>query len=105
VWRPGRPAVQRARRWWNRRFDPESDLVGADRGPVAQRVDFVGSIKWLSSAFDLRDLAALRHGATQVPGVAPETGLAVVSLSGVTGVDAALVWRPSDVVSAWSSPA
>jgi uncharacterized protein len=86
-------------------FDPEIDLVGADCGPVAQRVDFVGSIKWRGGAFDQRDLAALQQGATQVPGFAPETGLVVVSLSGVTGVDADLVWGPSDVVSAWSSPA
>jgi uncharacterized protein len=97
------PEVMAVGGWWNRRFDPEIDLVGADRGPVAQRIDFVGSIKWLSSAFDQRDLAAVRHGATQVPGFGPETGLAVVSLSGVTGVDADLVWGPSDVVSAWSS--
>ncbi|MHA6618460.1 AAA family ATPase [Pseudonocardia sp. DLS-67] len=90
--------------WWNRRFDPEIDLVGADRGPVAHRVDFVGSIKWINSAFDHRDLGTLRHGATQVPGFDPESGLVVVSLSGVVGVDAALVWGPSDVVSAWSSP-
>jgi hypothetical protein len=97
------PEVMTVGGWWNRRFDPEIDLVGADRGPVAQRIDFVGSIKWLSSAFDQRDLAALRHGATQVPGFGPETGLAVVSLSGVAGVNADLVWGPSDIVSAWSS--
>ncbi|MGH3586752.1 MAG: AAA family ATPase [Pseudonocardia sp.] len=98
------PDVTTVGGWWNRRFDPEIDLVGADRGPVAQRIDFVGSIKWLNGAFDRRDLATLRHGAAQVPGFSSETGLAVVSLSGITGVDAALQWGPSDVVSAWSSP-
>ena len=98
------PEVTTVGGWWNRRFDPEIDLVGADRGPVAQRVDFAGSIKWINSAFDQRDLAALRQGAIQVPGFGPETGLAVVSLSGVAGVDADLVWGPSDIVSAWAAP-
>jgi hypothetical protein len=31
--------------WWNRQFDPEIDLVGADRSPVASRICFVGSVK------------------------------------------------------------
>jgi hypothetical protein len=97
------PEVTTVGGWWNRRFDPEIDLVGADRGPVAQRVDFAGSIKWINSAFDQRDLAALRQGAIQVPGFGPESGLAVVSLSGVAGVDADLVWGPSDIVSSWAS--
>ncbi|MEV6107758.1 ATP-binding protein [Streptomyces sp. NPDC051940] len=92
--------------WWNRQFDPELDLVGADRAPVADRIDFVGSVKWLETPFDAHDLAALRRGATQVPGADPaETGLAVVSLSGVSermprdGVG--LVWAADDVVAAW----
>lgn len=42
--------------WWNRQFDPEIDIVGADRSPVAKRLYFAGSIKWLASPFDDRDL-------------------------------------------------
>jgi hypothetical protein len=91
--------------WWNRQFDPELDLVGADRAPVAQRILFVGSIKWLSSPFDRRDLAELIRCAPQVPGFASDrTGLVVASRSGVTddvrtAVD--VVWGPGDVVGAW----
>ncbi|MCF2530623.1 AAA family ATPase [Yinghuangia soli] len=91
--------------WWNRKFDPEVDLVGADRSPVARRIGFVGSVKWLAGRFDARDFAALAAAAPSVPGFeAGRTGLAVVSLSGVRGVDseaADLVWGAEDVVAAW----
>ncbi|MGH3751919.1 MAG: AAA family ATPase [Pseudonocardiaceae bacterium] len=94
--------------WWNRQFNPEIDLVGADRPQVAQRILFAGSIKWLATPFDGHDLADLVRGAAQVPGFAADTtGLAVVSLSGATpGMDpdlVDLVWGPGDVVSAWGS--
>jgi hypothetical protein len=92
--------------WWNRRFDPEIDLVGADRAPTADRIDFAGSVKWQSNPFDAHDLRALRNGAGHVPGFDPgRTGLVVATLSGITAdlrteaVD--LVWRPSDVTDAW----
>jgi len=90
--------------WWNRRFDPKLDLVGADRAPVAGRVDFVGSVKWLGTPFDEHDLAGLRRGAAQVPGFVPgETGLCVVSLSGMRGESGRVdvVWCPEDIVAAW----
>jgi hypothetical protein len=92
--------------WWNRKFSPEIDLIGADRAPVANTLHFAGSVKWLSSPFDHHDLAALQMGAAQVPGFAPgSTGLAVVSLSGTTGpmsdAGVELVWSARDVVSAW----
>ncbi|MGH3872893.1 MAG: AAA family ATPase [Pseudonocardiaceae bacterium] len=102
------PELEAVGGWWNRQFDPEIDLVGADRRPVAQQILFAGSIKWLASPFDSHDLADLARAAARVPGFASgSTGLAVVSLSGVTpGLDpdlVDLVWGPSDVVSAWGS--
>ncbi|MFJ1757508.1 ATP-binding protein [Kitasatospora sp. NPDC088134] len=92
--------------WWNRQFDPEVDLVGADRAPVARRISFVGSTKWLLSPFDGHDLAALTHAAPQVPGFDPNgTGLVVASLSGLApGTDPGavdLLWGPEQVVGAW----
>ncbi|MGH3767489.1 MAG: ATP-binding protein [Pseudonocardiaceae bacterium] len=94
--------------WWNRQFDPEIDLVGADRRPVAQRILFAGSIKWLATPFDSHDLADLARGAARVPGFeSGSSGLAVVSLSGATpGLEpdlVDLVWGPGDIVSAWGS--
>lgn len=102
------PDVSAVGGWWNRRFDPEVDLIGADRAPVAGQVSFAGSIKWLGTPFDAHDLDELRRGATQVPGFEPgKTGLVVVSRSGTApGLDRAgidLVWGPEDVVGAWRS--
>jgi AAA+ ATPase superfamily predicted ATPase len=91
--------------WWNRRFDPEIDLVGADRGRIARRVYFAGSVKWLGSQFDSHDLAVLREGAAAIPGWSDEVapGLLGVSLSGfkdeVAGLD--VRWGPEDVLDAW----
>lgn len=92
--------------WWNRQFDPEVDLVGADHAPVAKQIYFIGSVKWLSSPFDRHDLADLARSAPQVPGFTPgETGLVVVSLSGIElDADAGavdLVWGPDQLISAW----
>lgn len=92
--------------WWNRQFNPEVDLVGGDRAPVARQLLFAGSVKWLGTQFDSHDLAVLAAGAAQVPGFAADkTGLVIVSRSGVVSdldlghVD--LVWSPEDVVRAW----
>lgn len=102
------PDVEAVGGWWNRRFDPEVDLVGADRAPVAGRLYFVGSVKWLAGPFEHRDLAALHRAAAEVPGyVESEVKLVVASLSGTVeglGLDHArgdVVWRPADVVTAW----
>jgi uncharacterized protein len=102
------PDVQEVGGWWNRQFDPEIDLVGADRAPVANRIYFLGSIKWLGTPFDRHDLADLLRGAAEVPGFTLGTsGLAIVSLSGTApGVrpgQVDLEWGPDDIVSAWQS--
>jgi hypothetical protein len=90
--------------WWPRSFDPEVDLVGADRGPVARRVFYTGSIKWLGTPFDRHDLSSLRKSAGAVPGVSEdECGMVVVSRSGVAGgVVADLVWGPENILTAWA---
>jgi len=100
------PDVETVGGWWNRRFDPEIDLVGADGSSIAKQIFFVGSVKWLGSKFDRRDMLELVTKAAQVPGfVAGKSAFVVTSLSGVAqavdGVD--LVWRPRDVVSAWTA--
>jgi hypothetical protein len=91
--------------WWNRSFDPEVDLVGADRSPVASQVYYAGSVKWLNRPFDGRDLAELQRGAVSIPGYSPgASGLVAVSAGGVdAGVAAqlALCWGPEDVLAAY----
>jgi hypothetical protein len=99
------PDAQVVGGWWNRQFDPEIDLVGADRAPIASRIHFCGSLKWLGTPFDTHDLNRLREGARQVPGFdAAHTGLIVVSRSGAELLDQAVdaVWGPGDVVAAWA---
>jgi hypothetical protein len=92
--------------WWNRQFNPEVDLVGADRGPVARRVYFAGSVKWTGVPFDDHDRAELMRGAVQVPGFSPgDSGLVVVSLSGLTNgrshANVDLAWDAHDVLASW----
>lgn len=91
--------------WWNRQFDPEVDLVGADHAPVARKIFCVGSVKWLSSPFDRHDLADLARSAPQVPGFAPgETGLVVATMSGLELDDTGavdLAWGPDQLVGVW----
>jgi len=92
--------------WWNRAFDPEIDLIGADRAPVATKLWYAGSVKWLDHPFGRRDLAALQRGATQVPGFnSEETALIGVSCAGFADAAAtnlALRWLPADVVGAFA---
>lgn len=99
------PSVDAVGGWWNRQLDPEIDLVGADKSPVATELVFAGSIKWLATPFDQHDLATLRASASAVPGYTASTATVVASRSGLTdglqkaGVD--LVWGPADLVNAW----
>ncbi|MGH3253171.1 MAG: AAA family ATPase [Trebonia sp.] len=92
--------------WWNRAFDPEIDLVGADRAPVARKLCYVGSVKWLEQPFGGRELAQLQRAAPQVPGFDPgETALISVSRMGCTDSvtsGLALCWGPEDVISAFA---
>ncbi|GIF24625.1 AAA+ ATPase superfamily predicted ATPase [Actinoplanes tereljensis] len=98
---PSAPAVGS---YWTRSNSIEIDIVGADRGPVAKQLLFVGSIKWLeNSAFDNHDLLALqRHRLTITDDPIP---LVALSRSGVStsGLDAA--YGPTDLLQAWQTRA
>ncbi|MDR3081619.1 MAG: ATP-binding protein [Streptomyces sp.] len=89
--------------WWNRQNNPEIDLIGADREPVASAVHFVGSVKWLESQpFGRREYDALAREVLAVPGTGPDTPLVAVSRSGVVdGLPLAAHWGPEDLVHAW----
>lgn len=86
--------------YWTRSNSIEIDIVGADRGPVAKRLLFLGSIKWLErSPFDRHDLVALqRHRASITDEPVP---LVVLSRSGVDagGLDAS--YGPAELLRAW----
>ncbi|WP_424644137.1 ATP-binding protein [Embleya sp. AB8] len=89
--------------WWNRQNNPEIDLVGADRDPVAGVVHFVGSVKWLESQpFGRHDYDALARDMLAVPGAEPSTPLVAVSRCGVRDdLPLAARWGPEDLVRAW----
>ncbi len=89
--------------WWNRQNNPEIDLVGADRGPVAGRVHFLGSIKWLENQpFVRHDYDNLVRDMLRVPGTEPATPLVAVSRGRIAaGIPLAARWGPDDLVRAW----
>jgi AAA+ ATPase superfamily predicted ATPase len=86
--------------YWTRGNQIEIDIVGADRAPIAKRLLFAGSIKWLDNRpFDREDLAALlRHRVALTDQAIP---LVAVARSGVScsGVDAA--YGPDELMAAW----
>ena len=92
--------------WWNRAFDPEIDLIGADRAPVARKLWYAGSVKWLEHPFGGRDLAVLQRDAQLVPGFeSGETALIGVSRTGFAdsaSIDLALRWLPEDIIRAFA---
>jgi hypothetical protein len=98
------PDVQAVGGWWNRQFNPELDLVGADQPAHPSQIHFCGSLKWLGTPFDTHDLRKLQDGARHVPGFdESRTGLIAVARSGADlPADAVqMIWGPDDVVAAW----
>jgi AAA+ ATPase superfamily predicted ATPase len=90
--------------YWTRTNVPEVDIVGADRGPVAKELVFVGAIKWREgAAFEQRDLTALSGHLTAIPGADGNTPLVIVSRAGITASGAAAGLGPTDLLAAWPS--
>ncbi|WP_327288973.1 ATP-binding protein [Streptomyces sp. NBC_01198] len=97
------PGTEAVGGWWNRQNNPEIDLVGADREPVARQVHFVGSVKWLETQpFDRHDYDALVRDMLAVPGTTVDTPMVAVSRCGVAdGLPLAAHWGPEELVRAW----
>jgi uncharacterized protein len=91
--------------YWNRTGTVEADLVAGDRQPVAQRIGFVGSVKWrLGRPFGRADGLELAAQRSAIPGASDETLLVGVSAQGFED-DAPLDVRlsPEDLIAAWRS--
>lgn len=87
--------------YWTRTNDPEIDLVGADRAPIAKRITMVGSIKWLENKpFDGRDRTQLVIHRSRLPGADDTTPLLAVSRTGTTTNGVAIL-TPGDLLAAW----
>ncbi len=88
--------------YWTRTNDPEVDLVGADREPIAKLVTVVGSVKWHETRpFDAHDLGRLLVHRGKVPGADADTPLLAVSRSGTTVTDLPVL-GPAEIVAAWT---
>ncbi|MFW6691855.1 hypothetical protein [Streptomyces sp. MAR4 CNX-425] len=106
MWRPGADegqlsaGTQAIGGYRTRTNDPEIGL-GADRSPVAKKITFVGSVKWLEKKpFDDRDLARLLTHRSRLPGADDTTPLLAVTRSGRT---ADIPTRtPQDLHAAWA---
>jgi uncharacterized protein len=96
----GLPAAPVIGGYWTRSNDVEIDIVGADRGPVAKKLLFLGSIKWLErTPFDGHDLAGLhRHRAAVTDQPVP---LVAVSRSGMACEGLQATFGPAELVDAW----
>jgi AAA+ ATPase superfamily predicted ATPase len=87
--------------FWTRTNDPEVDIVGADREPIAKRITCVGSIKWLERRpFDHHDLAQLLVHRSRLPGADESTPLVAVSRGGAT-TDGVRLITPDELLSAY----
>ncbi|GAA3527450.1 ATP-binding protein [Nonomuraea rosea] len=87
--------------YWTRTNDPEVDLVGADREPIAKKVTMVGSVKWLENRpFDHHDLSELIVHRAKIPGADTSTPLYVVSRSGCE-VDGVRHITPEELLAVW----
>ncbi|GAB3658701.1 ATP-binding protein [Actinocorallia lasiicapitis] len=99
---PRLPGTRVVGGWWNRTNNPEVDLVGADKEAPANRVRFVGSIKWFEqAAFGSRELHTLTREASMVPGTDPDTRLVGVSRSGFAVEGLHAEFGPDQLMEAW----
>ncbi len=87
--------------FWTRTNDPEIDIIGADRGPVATRLRYAGTIKWTErTPLDQADVDRLARDLASVPGATPGLPLVAVSLSGVSARVAASL-GPEELLAAF----
>ncbi|MCO5993109.1 ATP-binding protein [Actinoallomurus rhizosphaericola] len=93
--------------YWTRTNDPEIDVVGADRAPVAKTITCVGSIKWLENRpFAGADLSRLILHRSKLSGADDSTPLLAISRDGVeSGLGGVSVFGPDDLLAAWQPSA
>lgn len=88
--------------YWTRTNDVEIDLVGADRGPIAGRIGYLGSVKWHETApIARKDFTALAAVANRVPGATEETPFIGVSRARSELGPWSAVYSAEDLVDAW----
>ena len=92
--------------YWNRNKSIEVDLIGGDKHPTAEQIDFIGSIKWRDEQpFDRRDSAALAAKLLSIPGANTSTKLLGVCHQGFkqpSGLDIEI--GPEQIIAAYGVP-
>jgi uncharacterized protein len=97
----GLPAADFVGGFWTRTNDPEIDIIGADRGPVAKKIAYAGAIKWLDKEpLGQSDINRLSRDLGAVAGADISTPLVAVSRSGVTA-SGIVALGPDDIIAAW----
>ncbi|MDP4506570.1 ATP-binding protein [Nonomuraea turcica] len=87
--------------YWTRTNDPEIDIVGADREPIAKTITMVGSVKWLEDRpFDHHDLSELIVHRSKMPGADTSTPLYAISRSGCS-VEGLTHISPEQLLDVW----
>lgn len=98
----GYPEVAAVGGWWNRRHNPEIDIVGKS-GKRNDPVTFAGSIKWHGTrGFGRREYADLVRDVPAIPGAGEQTPLLAISRTG-TAEDSVPIrcLGPADLLAAW----
>lgn len=98
----GLPTADVVGGFWTRTNDPEIDIVAADRGPIAQRIAFTGTIKWLDDEpLTQADLDRCIADSAEITGVDGTQPCIAVSRNGVTATGAAATFGPEDLLATW----
>jgi AAA+ ATPase superfamily predicted ATPase len=98
----GFPAVSEVGGWWNRRHNPQIDLIGKI-GERRAGIAFAGSVKWHESrGFGTREYTDLVRDVQYVPGVTEQTALLAVTRTGTVAAEAPVrCLGPDDLFTAW----
>jgi len=98
---PGLPAAAEVGGFWTRSNNPEIDIIGADKGPVAGTIAYAGTIKWRDNQpLTQGDINQLARDVVAVTGANNSTLLLAVSRSGVTATGVTAL-GPADLIAAW----
>lgn len=97
----GLPAADYVGGFWTRNNIPEIDIIAGDASPVAHKLAYAGTIKWLDNKeLTQADVHQLVGNLTQVPGATAGLPLVAVSRSGVNATGVVRL-GPGDLIAAW----
>ena len=97
----GLPRADTVGGFWTRNNNPEIDIIGADSGPVAKKIMYAGTIKWLDNGpVTQADMNELARSLASVTGASDSTPLMAVSRVPVTAAGV-ISLGPDDLLKAW----